>query len=91
MVAEISKGRYSWGVRFSFANQTLNSDCINMSYFGSVVVDCISLAKRLFHCEFSFVKRRANQAAHSLARAIDSMAVSGRWEHVPRLLFMIFC
>ena len=51
----------------------------DLSYFGSIVEDCKILSKDLGDCTFVFVKQSANQMAHSLAKATDSMLDQGVW------------
>ena len=44
------------------------------SYFGSVIMDCISLLNSLPSVSLLFVKRSANKAVHLLARSACSYA-----------------
>ena len=56
----------------------INSN-MDFSYAGSIIDDCKILAQDLFDCSFAFVKRSANQVAHTLARVTGSMSDLGEW------------
>lgn len=57
------------------------------SYFGDVISDCVSMLKDLRSCNVSFVRRLANEAAHTIAREACSMSGRKEWELTP--LFLI--
>ncbi|XP_073120315.1 uncharacterized protein [Henckelia pumila] len=58
------------------------------SYVGLIIEDCRFLALELKSCSFAFVRRSANQVAHSLARAAGSL--SGRKGRVVPFAFLVF-
>ena len=49
--------------------QALRSASCMDSYFGSIISECLALWKSLPHVDIIFVRRSANKAVHSLARA----------------------
>ena len=57
----------------------LNGDHSDKSYFGNIIDDCKILSKDLGVCLFKFVRRSANQVAHTLAKATGSMSDRGVW------------
>ncbi|XP_073154078.1 uncharacterized protein [Henckelia pumila] len=46
----------------------------DVSSLGLILEDCSLLASELHSCSFSFVRRSANQSAHSLARSTGSLS-----------------
>ena len=71
-----------------FVIQSILNPKVDVSYFGSLINDCRSLAKDLGECSFVFVKRSANQVAHVLAKAIGSEFDQGVWTSVPPLFLI---
>ena len=51
--------------------------------FGSIIADCRALVQSLGEVAFSFVRRSANSAAHTVARVGSSMSGSREWSFVP--------
>ncbi|KAH9683740.1 putative reverse transcriptase/RNA-dependent DNA polymerase [Citrus sinensis] len=51
--------------------------------FGLIIDDCRALAQSIGDVTFSFVRRSANSAAHSIARVGGSLSGPGEWRHVP--------
>lgn len=51
--------------------------------FGTVIDDCRALAQSLGDFAFSFVRRSANTAAHTIARVGVSLSGPEEWRHVP--------
>ncbi|XP_019178767.1 PREDICTED: uncharacterized protein LOC109173878 [Ipomoea nil] len=60
------------------------------SSFGFLVGDIKELASSINDVEFRFIKRSANQVAHTLARAAVSMPDCGWWFDVPPF-FLVTC
>lgn len=44
----------------------INCDLAEDFYFGLIISDCISPVKEILNCSFSFVRKLANQLAHTL-------------------------
>ena len=53
--------------------------------FGLIIEDCRALVKIIGEVQFSFVRRSANLAAHSVARASGSLSGLQEWNIVPPL------
>ncbi|XP_073137691.1 uncharacterized protein [Henckelia pumila] len=77
----------SWLKDLSYSNIMVESDALTLiealkkrspddSYVGLIIEDCRFLALELNSCSFIFVRRSANQTAHTLAKAAGSL--SGR-------------
>ncbi|XP_073128662.1 uncharacterized protein [Henckelia pumila] len=77
----------TWFKDLSYSDIVLESDALTLIealknrspddfYVGLIIEDARFLALELNSCSFAFVRRSANQAAHSLARAAGSL--SGR-------------
>ncbi|XP_073126761.1 uncharacterized protein [Henckelia pumila] len=77
----------SWLKDLSYSDIMVESDALTLiealkkrspddSYVGLIIEDCRFLALELNSCSFVFVRRSANQAAHTLAKAAGSL--SGR-------------
>ncbi|XP_019163454.1 PREDICTED: uncharacterized protein LOC109159798 [Ipomoea nil] len=60
-----------------------NSSCVDFSYVGSIVKQCLKLASDIGNIRVRHIKRSANQVAHVLARATDSPSVLGSWFDYP--------
>ena len=84
----------SWLKKFAFHFVILEMDSLQVfnalhdktSYpngFGSIIDDCRALARSLGEVVFSFVRRSANSAAHTVAQVGSSMSGSGEWRFVP--------
>ncbi|KAH9753855.1 putative reverse transcriptase/RNA-dependent DNA polymerase [Citrus sinensis] len=61
----------------------LHDQLVYPNGFGSIIADCRVLAQSLGEVAFSFVRRSANSAAHTVARVGSSMSGSGVWNFVP--------
>ncbi|KAH9802749.1 reverse transcriptase domain-containing protein [Citrus sinensis] len=61
----------------------LNDKVVYPNGFRSIIVDCRALAQSLGEVAFSFVRRSANSAAHTIARVGHSMSGLGEWSLVP--------
>lgn len=61
--------------------QALTENFSSPNGFGLIIEECQSLAKSLGEVQFSFVRRSANFAAHSIARAGGSMSGPREWSH----------
>ncbi|XP_024033517.1 uncharacterized protein LOC112095650 [Citrus clementina] len=61
----------------------LNDKVVYPNGFGSIIVDCRALAQSLGEVAFSFVRRSANSAAHTVAWVGRSMSGLGEWSLVP--------
>ena len=70
--------------------QAFNVSADNFSYFGSILGDCQIIAKDLIDVNLVWVRRSANLAAHSLARAACSESGRGSWSYVPPLLYVMY-
>lgn len=68
--------------------QALTENFSSPNGFGLIIEECQSLAKSLGEVQFSFVRRSANFAAHSIARAGGSMSGPREWSHVPPLCLL---
>ncbi|KAH9726440.1 reverse transcriptase domain-containing protein [Citrus sinensis] len=88
------KEALSWLKNFSFKSVVLEMDSLlvfnalhdKLDYpngFGSVIADCRALAQSLGEVAFSFVRRSANSAAHTVARVGSSLSGAGEWSFVP--------
>ena len=55
----------------------------SLNDFGLIIQDCQALAKLVGEVNFSFVRRSANIAAHTVARVGGSMSGPGEWRFVP--------
>ncbi|KAM7529300.1 hypothetical protein LguiB_032710 [Lonicera macranthoides] len=53
-----------------------------------IIQDCISLRKDIDQCTVSFVRRSANVAAHTLARAAISIIGQECWDPSPPSLIL---
>lgn len=54
--------------------------------FGLIIDDCRALTRSLGEVAFSFVRRSANSAAHTVAQVESFMSGSGEWRFVPPLV-----
>ena len=61
----------------------LTTNSFGPNGFGLIIDDCRALAQSLGDVTFSFVRRSANSAAHSIARVGYSLSAPGEWRHVP--------
>ncbi|KAH9752805.1 putative non-LTR reverse transcriptase [Citrus sinensis] len=61
----------------------LNDKVVYPNGFGSIIADCRALAQSLGEVAFSFVRRSANSAAHTVAWVGRSMSGLGEWSLVP--------
>ena len=84
----------SWLKKFAFHSVILEMDSLQVfnalhdktiypNGFGSIIDDCRALARSLGEVAFSFVRRSANSAAHTVAQVGGSMSGSGEWRFVP--------
>ena len=63
--------------------QAISSKQFDSSPIGLVIQECRSLLHQLHNSHLFFVKRSANQAAHTLARVASSMSGQGEWLSSP--------
>ncbi|KAJ9183789.1 hypothetical protein P3X46_007599 [Hevea brasiliensis] len=63
--------------------QALNCILHDNSYFATLIHDCKFLVRDVASLSFSFVKKSANQVAHVLVRATDSMSGLAKWSVSP--------
>ena len=88
------KEALSWLKKFSFKSVVLEMDSLLVfnalhdkfyypNGFGTIIANCRALAQSLGEVAFSFVRRSANSAAHTVAWVGSSMSGSGEWSLVP--------
>ena len=65
--------------------QALVEESAGLNVFGLIIEDCRTLVKSIGEVQFSFVRRSANFAAHSVARAASSLLGSQEWNIIPPL------
>ena len=58
------------------------------SSFSLIIEDCCALSNSIRDVSFSFVRRSANSAAHSVAQAGNSLSGHGEWRAVPPLFLI---
>ncbi|XP_024039551.1 uncharacterized protein LOC112098152 [Citrus clementina] len=86
----------SWIKHLQLSKIIIEIDCLNVysalisqsassNGFGLIIADCRDLAQLIGEVRFSFVRRSANAAAHSVARVGGSMSGPGEWRDVPPL------
>ena len=61
----------------------MSNNTVYPNGFGLVIDDCSALALFLGEVTFSFVRRSANTATHTVARVGGSMSGPTEWRHVP--------
>ncbi|KAH9672067.1 reverse transcriptase domain-containing protein [Citrus sinensis] len=86
----------SWMKELQFPCVIIEMDCLQVfralveefsspNGFGLIIEDCRALVKFIGEVQFSFVRRSANCAAHSVARASGSLSGLQEWNIVPPL------
>ena len=84
----------SWMKNLKISKVILEIDCLNVysplitqtpnpNGFGLIIEDCQELVKLVGEVRFSFVRRSANVAAHTIIRVEGSMSGHGEWRFVP--------
>ncbi|CAI9760115.1 unnamed protein product [Fraxinus pennsylvanica] len=61
----------------------LQSEGIDNSYFGILTEECRLLAREFPHLKFRWVRRSANQVAHTLAKTAESLHAIVEWFYFP--------
>lgn len=61
----------------------------DLSYFGSIMDDCISVLKDVKSSSVHFAKRSANMAAHRIDREVISISDRKEWNFIPSFLINI--
>ncbi|XP_015386530.1 uncharacterized protein LOC107177355 [Citrus sinensis] len=90
----------SWIKQLQLSNVTIEMDCLNVynalvnnlsgpSSSSLIIEDCCALSNFIRDVSFSFVRRSANSAAHSVAQAGNSLSGHGEWRVVPPLFLII--
>ncbi|KAH9786019.1 reverse transcriptase domain-containing protein [Citrus sinensis] len=86
----------SWIKLMQLSKIIIETDCLNVysallspstssNGFGLLIADCRAIAQVIGEVRFSFVRRSANAAAHSVARVGGSMSGPREWRVVPPL------
>ncbi|KAH9754875.1 reverse transcriptase domain-containing protein [Citrus sinensis] len=86
----------SWIKHMQLSKIIIETDCLNVysallspsassNGFGLLIADCRAIAQVIGEVRFSFVRRSANAAAHSVARVGGSMSGPREWRVVPPL------
>ncbi|XP_019177883.1 PREDICTED: uncharacterized protein LOC109173080 [Ipomoea nil] len=60
-----------------------NSSMVDYSYVGTIIKQCLAIARDIGDVQVQHVKRTANRVAHALARATGSSSVSKSWTVIP--------
>ncbi|KAL2493724.1 uncharacterized protein Fot_37481 [Forsythia ovata] len=66
-------------------HSALHNDGGDNSYFGILIEECRFLARDLPNLKFNWVRRSANQVAHTLAKTASSLHGVADWSHSPPL------
>lgn len=61
----------------------------DLSYFGDIITECLSIIKDLRSYSIHFVKRSANITAHTIAREVISLSGRLEWNSVPSFLINV--
>ncbi|XP_065851311.1 receptor kinase-like protein Xa21 [Euphorbia lathyris] len=71
--------------------QAIHSKVPNLSYFSDVIQDCLSILQDLNSVSILFIKRSANLAVHSLAKAVRFRSDWDVWTCPPSFLIDVLC
>lgn len=64
----------------------LRSPSHDLSYFGSIVLECVYVLETIDDASFGFIIRSSNNSAHCLARTVCSMTDFREWSQAPPFL-----